>query len=76
MGRDAAILTDGPGSKRVVVELIDFIFFFYQSLVFLLQRTVFIQGLQRQQGERKTGGRYDTMMAGRGVRRWEAGQSG
>lgn len=39
-------LTDGPGSKSVIVELIDFIFVFYQSIIFLLQHTVFIQGLK------------------------------
>lgn len=40
------VVIDGPGSKSVIVELIDFIFVFYQSIIFLLQHTVFIQGLK------------------------------
>lgn len=39
-------LTDGPGSERVIVKLIDLIFLLYQPLVFLLQRTVIVQGLE------------------------------
>lgn len=49
-------LTNGPSSEGVIIELIDFIFLFYQSVVFLLQRAVFIQGLKAPQ-ERKAMGR-------------------
>lgn len=41
-------LTDGSCTKGVIIELINFFFLFDQSLLFLLQRTVFIQGLQRE----------------------------
>lgn len=52
--------TNGPSSEGVVIELINFIFLFYQSVVFLLQRAVFIQGLKAQQERKAMGRQSDT----------------
>lgn len=41
-------LTNSPSSKGVIIELINFIFLFNQPIIFLLQSTVFIQGLRRK----------------------------